>query len=260
MKINLIAAVASNGVIGNQGDLPWRIPEELAFFNRMTKHGVLIVGRKTATQVQHRKAVVVSRKNDTGEMHTYVDNITSALEIAKTYNTDIWIAGGQLVYNYFIEKVDNIFISHIKGDYIGDTYFPSFSPEFYIRDELIYHPEFTTINYKKPEFKKYYTENTKVIINTLQGVYTSCKIKDIHAEQMLFDAEPDVEHIHMNALPCDTCAKLLARLPLLKSVTVHHMPNMGVSDMWKSKQAWAKIFLKQEGINLIELHYPKNTA
>jgi dihydrofolate reductase len=254
--MRLIAAVANNGVIGNNGGLPWRIPEELAFFNRMTKHGTLIVGRETAKSVPHRKAVVVSSKSVDSESHIYVDSIEDAVEVAKSFHTDIWVAGGSQIYSALIDKCETLYISHIKGDYKGDTFFPPFSKEFYLRDEIIYHPEFTTVKYVKPDFKRHYSEESKVIIFSLQGVYKSSKVKDIHAEKALYDAEPDVREIHMNALPCDSCAKLLVRLPLLNKITVHHLPNMGVSDGWSHKQEWAKIYLKQNGINIYELHHP----
>ncbi len=45
--INIIAAVASNGVIGNKGGIPWNIPEDMNFFKEKTLGHVVIMGIKT---------------------------------------------------------------------------------------------------------------------------------------------------------------------------------------------------------------------
>ena len=47
MRVSMLVAVAGNGVIGNEGEIPWRLPEDQQFFRRTTIGHVLIYGRKT---------------------------------------------------------------------------------------------------------------------------------------------------------------------------------------------------------------------
>ncbi len=66
MKISIIAAVASNGVIGRENRLPWHIPEDMKRFKALTrKAGVVIMGRKTHESIgkllPNRINIVLSR-------------------------------------------------------------------------------------------------------------------------------------------------------------------------------------------------------
>ena len=68
MKITLIAAVAENRVIGRNGGLPWRLPEDLRRFKKRTEGHIVIMGRRTfeslARPLPNRPAIVVSRNRD----------------------------------------------------------------------------------------------------------------------------------------------------------------------------------------------------
>ncbi|MDE6708156.1 MAG: dihydrofolate reductase, partial [Oscillospiraceae bacterium] len=49
--INIIAAVAKNRVIGNDGHIPWHIPEDMAYFKNLTTGNIIIMGRKTYEEI-----------------------------------------------------------------------------------------------------------------------------------------------------------------------------------------------------------------
>ena len=64
--VTLVAAVAANGVIGKDGTLPWRLPDDLRHFKRLTKGHVLVMGRRTFDSIgrplPERSTIVVTRQ------------------------------------------------------------------------------------------------------------------------------------------------------------------------------------------------------
>ena len=129
MKIALIAAHAQNLVIGKDGDLPWHYSEDLKRFKKLTLGHVLIMGRRTfesigAKPLPGRTNVVISRKKKYGNCQTFV-NLDEALEHYKNEEI-IFIGGGASLYEVTIDRADYLFITQIKGDVEGDTYFPEY--------------------------------------------------------------------------------------------------------------------------------------
>lgn len=132
--INIIAAVAKNGVIGHNGKIPWDIQEEKKHFSELTQNSVLIMGRKTfqeiGTSLKNRYIVVISKTLKIDEEHICsVSNLKQAIQIAKKLTdgnnyTEIFICGGQEVYNKGLKYADKLYITFIDKNYDGDTYFP----------------------------------------------------------------------------------------------------------------------------------------
>lgn len=138
-KVKIIAAVAANGVIGNNGDLPWpRIPEDMRFFRETTTDSVVIMGRKTFDSLKkalpRRVNIVVSRTlEEVPEDVRVADDLDKALEMAQIYSTvygvdNIFIIGGAQIYQEmlsarFVDKVDSVIITHIGKDFEGDAVF-----------------------------------------------------------------------------------------------------------------------------------------
>jgi len=72
----LIAAMADNRVIGNKGQLPWHLPEDLANFKRLTTGGVIVMGRKTFESIgrplpNRRNIVLSSQKIEKEGIETF---------------------------------------------------------------------------------------------------------------------------------------------------------------------------------------------
>lgn len=118
--IALIAAISDNNCIGRDNDLPWHIPEDMEFFKTMTKHKVVIMGRKTWESIPekyrplpHRTNVVVSRNPDypvPEGVHLFQD-VHHALDIFK--DEDIMISGGGQIYTMTIDAADTLYITHV---------------------------------------------------------------------------------------------------------------------------------------------------
>lgn len=115
---NLIVAVAKNGVIGINNQLPWKISEDLRNFKKLTMGGVVVVGKNTAKSLPMlpgRDVIVL----ETGK--------TSFSDVKSKYaNREIWIAGGAKVYETALscDICDKAYITIIDREFDGDTYFP----------------------------------------------------------------------------------------------------------------------------------------
>ncbi len=132
MKITLIAAVAENRVIGRDGGLPWRLPEDLRRFKQRTQGHVVIMGRRTfeslAAPLPNRPAIVVSRSRDldTGEA-TLANSLDEALDIARGRGEDeVFILGGSEIYAMALPLADRLVLTVVHAEIEGDTYFPEF--------------------------------------------------------------------------------------------------------------------------------------
>lgn len=149
--IALIAAVSRNGVIGKDGKIPWRLPEDLKRFKALTLGHVLVMGRKTYESIGHplpgRQTIVLSRSlAQTRE----IDAVSSRRDDAVAWSVKasvsldevlswnrresatiyarkaLFICGGVEVYREALERdvVDKVYLTQIDADFEGDTSFP----------------------------------------------------------------------------------------------------------------------------------------
>ena len=130
-SVTLIAAVARNGVIGKDGGLPWKIPEDLAFFKRTTSGHAVIMGRRTFEEVGRplpsRRNIVVSRQPGLVLQGCEVaPSLEEAIELAHTTDPDPFVIGGAEIYRAALGIADRMLITEIDRDVEGDTWFPPF--------------------------------------------------------------------------------------------------------------------------------------
>ena len=130
MIISSIVAVAENGVIGSDNDIPWRLSTDLKYFKKKTTGHHIIMGRKSFLSIgkplPNRTNVIVTRDpyfiaNNCVVVHS----IPEALEIAKSRGeTEAFITGGGMIYEQTIELVDRLYITEVNAQPEGDVYFP----------------------------------------------------------------------------------------------------------------------------------------
>ncbi|MCA8943855.1 MAG: dihydrofolate reductase [Planctomycetes bacterium] len=130
MKLALIWAAAENGVIGRDGDLPWRLPRDLAFFKRTTKGHTIVMGRRTWESLPGalpgRRNLVVSRRSDyTVDGAEVYPSLDAALEAAGTDDL-VFVVGGAELYRVALPLADELFVTTVHADVDGDTVFPEF--------------------------------------------------------------------------------------------------------------------------------------
>jgi dihydrofolate reductase len=128
MTITLVAAHDPNLVIGKEGGLPWRYPEDLKHFKRTTLGKTIIMGRGVFEELNEiplpgRKNIVLS----TTQNYDNVDTCSSLEDALKLSNEEeVFIIGGGVLYRQTIGLADKLIITEIHKEYEGDTYFPEY--------------------------------------------------------------------------------------------------------------------------------------
>jgi dihydrofolate reductase len=132
--VTLVAAVARNGVIGADGELPWHLPGELSRFKALTMGHVLVMGRKTYDSIGRplpgRTTVVVTRQHEwrpAGGPHDSVlvaAGIPEALSIAGEVDEHVFVVGGAEIYHEAMPYADRLVITWVDLEPEGDAFFP----------------------------------------------------------------------------------------------------------------------------------------
>ena len=135
MIVSAIAAVAENGVIGNKGDLPWQLPDDMKFFQRTTLNHYIISGRKNYESIpdrfrplRDRVNIVVTHDRDyKAPGATVCHSLQEALDIARKADVkEVFLIGGGQLYKEAFDAgiVDRFYRTTVHGKPDGDVYFP----------------------------------------------------------------------------------------------------------------------------------------
>ena len=140
-RIAMIAAVARNGVIGRDGDLPWRIPSDMKFFKQTTMGKPIVMGRKQFESVGKplpgRVNIVVSRQKGYQPDGVLVfDDFEAALDHARQIAAadgadEVMIIGGGEIYALGLPVADRLYLTEVEIDAEGDTHFPKIDPDLW---------------------------------------------------------------------------------------------------------------------------------
>jgi dihydrofolate reductase len=142
--IKMIAGVSLNGIIGVDNKLPWNVPEDMKFFRKMTKDSIVIMGRKTFETINrplpNRRNIVISRlANGLGVLNAdgieVYSSVKEAIEKCADDTRDIWIIGGEKIYEAGLELANEIYITVIPQwvdtDWKDYARFPFISPALF---------------------------------------------------------------------------------------------------------------------------------
>jgi dihydrofolate reductase len=123
-EIVFVVARAENGVIGKDGALPWRIPEDLKRFKALTMGAPMIMGRKTFESLPKllpgRRHIVLTR----GEGAEVARSVEEALDLVR--GPRVSVVGGAEIYRLFEPLADRIELTEVHGSPEGDTMVASF--------------------------------------------------------------------------------------------------------------------------------------
>lgn len=133
--ISLIAAVGKNNELGLDNHLIFNIPGDLKFFRNTTLGKTVIMGRKTYESIgkplPKRINIVVSNSLKETDGITIINSFEEVLEKYLNSEEEVFIIGGESLYNYFINYAQNIYLTKVYSNAVADKYFPSFDENNY---------------------------------------------------------------------------------------------------------------------------------
>jgi dihydrofolate reductase len=141
VAVTLVVAVAENGIIGREGNLPWRIPSDLKTFRRMTMGKPVVMGRKTFQSIgkplDGRDNIVVTRDplfaaDGVSTMSSLAEALTLAKGLARTRGVDeVMVIGGAEIFNAALPYAQRMYWTEIHASPAGDVSFARPDPEIW---------------------------------------------------------------------------------------------------------------------------------
>jgi dihydrofolate reductase len=162
-RLELIAAVAANGVIGRNGQLAWHLPDDLRHFKQLTLGHAVIMGRRTYESIgrplPHRPNIVISSAWDQRPPSELVlaVSLDEAIFEAAASPPPAFIIGGAVLYAAALPRVDVLHLTELDDPVEGDVYFPQYDRSQWRLASAIHHPRderhamaFTFSRYERP--------------------------------------------------------------------------------------------------------------
>ncbi len=138
----IVVAYGRNRVIGVDGDLPWHLPTDMAFFKSLTTGSPVIMGRKTYESIPpkfrplpNRRNLVLSRDPAYAAEGTEVFASTDAALAAVADAPEAFLIGGGQAYADALPRVDRIYATEVELEPDGDTFFPELDDDWQLVDE-----------------------------------------------------------------------------------------------------------------------------
>lgn len=152
IPISIVVAVAENGVIGLNNEMPWHLPEDLKHFKRVTMGKPIVMGRKTFESIGRplpgRHNIVISRGvrcaedvgTDSVETLSFAGTVDEALESATKIAGDagaeeVMVIGGAEIYRQTLPLVTRVYRTLVAIEPDGDSYFPDLDCEWELMAE-----------------------------------------------------------------------------------------------------------------------------
>jgi dihydrofolate reductase len=153
MILSLIVAATENGVIGKDGKMPWKLPDESAYFRQTTLGHPVITGRKNyeamGRPLPDRLNVVITRQPayKIPDGVVVVHSLHDALELPQVKSeTEVFIIGGAQIYDEAMPRADKLYLTTIHTKIEGDTFF-RYDPKQWQLEWSQYHPADATNKY-----------------------------------------------------------------------------------------------------------------
>jgi len=132
--ISLIVAMAENRVIGKDGKLPWRLPDEMKHFVRLTTGHTVVMGRKTFESIggkplPNRRNIILTRNpNYSAAGIETAASFPDAITMAGP-DDELFICGGEQAYRDALPLADNLYLTLVHASPDGDAHFPDHHPD-----------------------------------------------------------------------------------------------------------------------------------
>lgn len=131
MRVAMIAALASNRVIGRDNTLPWHLSGDLKYFKRITMGKPLLMGRKTYESIGRplpgRTNIVLSRQEGFSPLGVQsVSTLPQALHLAEAEQAvELMVIGGEAIYREMLPMAHRLYLTEVHGAVEGDAWFPA---------------------------------------------------------------------------------------------------------------------------------------
>ena len=131
----MIAAVATNRVIGKDNDLVWRLPDDMKYFMETTQNHFVIMGRKNYESIPHKfrplpnrvNIIVTKQENYQAPDCIVTYTIEEALDYSREHKQEeVFVIGGGQIYTQSLPLANKLYLTEVKEYFEGDTYFPDF--------------------------------------------------------------------------------------------------------------------------------------
>lgn len=141
--ISLVVAMDEDGVIGRNGTLPWRLPEDLKHFRRLTLGKTVLMGRKTwdslGKPLEGRRHWVLSRDP---AFHAAGAEVFASLDqaLAAHHEGELVVIGGAEIYRQTLPLAATLHLTRVHARVEGDTRFPEWPVEQFRQTARVDHP------------------------------------------------------------------------------------------------------------------------
>ena len=139
--------------IGLKGGIPWRLPEDMRLFKRLTMGHPILMGRKTweslGRPLPGRQNIVLTRDADYRAEGAIVIRTPEEVEQLELQDEEVMVIGGAQIYACMLPLMQKLCVSEVLGEHEADTHFPSFREEFPCRREVEKFEGFSLVEYTR---------------------------------------------------------------------------------------------------------------
>jgi len=178
IPIKAIAAMSLNRVIGAGNKIPWHLPEDFKWFKQMTTGQTIVMGRKTFESIgkplPNRTTVVLSRGQfafpgvkvirslDELDQSGPSSGVAAILSPSDgewagvrgvAAQREVFICGGAQIYAQALPHCSDLYLTLVKREVEGDTFFPPFEDRFELAEEIRDTPDFKIQHYRNRKLK-----------------------------------------------------------------------------------------------------------
>ena len=135
-----VVAMAADRAIGLNNTMPWRLPDDLKLFKRLTMGHPILMGRKTweslGRPLPGRQNIVLTRSANYQAEGALVIHDLAELNNIELMHPEVMVIGGAQIYELMLPLMQGIYVSEVAGEWEADTWFPEFKNQFPHRKEL----------------------------------------------------------------------------------------------------------------------------
>ncbi len=130
--IKFIAAIDSKKGIADDHGIPWDLPTDKHYFRDMTTGGIVMMGagwyKEQQLPLPNRRNIVAT--SSTEPLRPGFEKTGDAREFLKNLKEDIWVGGGAGLFASTLDLADELYLTHVEGDFQCTKFFPDFETDF----------------------------------------------------------------------------------------------------------------------------------